>query len=168
MQDNIASFIKKLQLPQGFIPLTKLTHEDIEARPLNRQDLADDLEAVNSSLEIIRQTRGGSWPEEELNSEFNLLDLAWHEREFRDHDSFAYVVYDTSGQYVGCFYLYPMGERTELNNDLLQYEVDASWWVTASAYEKGYYDKLYVGLKEWLVSSFPFKEVYYSNKEIPS
>jgi hypothetical protein len=167
MQDNVANFIKKLQLPQGFTPPTKLTREDIVARPLTRQDLDDDLAGVNSSLEIIRQTRGGSWPEEELNGEFDLLDLAWHEREFRDHNSFAYVVYDTSGLYIGCFYLYPMGERTALTNELLKYDVDASWWVTASAYEKGYYDKLYVGLKEWLESSFPFKQIYYSNKEIP-
>ena len=167
MQDNVANFIKKLQLSQGFIPPNKLTYEDIIARPLTRQDLDDDLAAVNSSLEIIRQTRGGSWPEEELNREFDLLDLAWHEREFRDHTSFAYVVYDTSGTYVGCFYLYPMGDRTALTNELLKYDVDASWWVTSSAYEKGYYDKLYTGLREWLASLFPFKEIYYSNKEIP-
>jgi hypothetical protein len=69
--------------------------------------------------------------------------------------------------YIGCFYLYPLGIRTELREDLLQYDVDASWWVSAEAYDKGYYDKLYSALKQWLAESSPFKEVYYSNKEIP-
>jgi hypothetical protein len=168
MQTDVSDFIKKLKLSGNFVPPAELVFEDIKAKPLTRQDLEADLEAVNSSLEIIRQTRGGSWPEEELNSEFDLLDLAWHEREFRDRESFAYVIYDTDNQYIGCFYLYPMGVRTTLTDELLKYDVDVSWWVTSLAYKQAYYVKLYNALKEWLSSSFPFENIYYSNKEIPS
>ncbi len=164
---DYSRFVQKFALPPDFKPPQELTYEDIVAKPLTRQDLKADIEGVNSSLEIIRKTRGGSWPEEAVSEEFDLLDLAWHEREFRDKDSLAYVVYDNSGGYIGCFYLYPMGVRTHLTAQLLQYDVDASWWVTAAAYEAGYYEKLYKALKQWLDDSFPFQNVYYSNKEIP-
>lgn len=160
-------FIKKLALPSEFNAPLKLTYEDLIAKPLTRNDLKADLEAVNSSLEVIRSTRGGSWPEEALSEEFDYLDLAWHEREFRDNSSFTYAIYDTNGKYIGCFYLYPMGIRTELTEELLEYDVDVSWWVTGAAYTRGYYEKLYHAIQQWL-REFPFKNVYYTNKEIPA
>lgn len=165
---NYQNYIKKFTLPADFKAPEKLEFEDLIAKPLTRADLKADLEAVNSSIETIQKTRGGAWPQEELSEEFDLLDLAWHEREFRDAASFAYVVYDNRGQYIGCFYLYPMGHRTELTEELNQYDIDASWWVTTDAYEQGYYARLYKGLVEWLSSSFPFSKVYYSNNEIPN
>lgn len=145
----------------------KLEYEDLRAKTLTRADLKADIEGVNSSLELIRKTRGGSWPSEPVSKDFDLLDLAWHEREFRDDTSFAYVVYNDRNEYIGCFYLYPMGVRTELSEELMNYDVDASWWVTSKAYEQGYYEKLYKALQQWL-SEFPVAKVYYSNKEIPT
>lgn len=164
---NYQNFTKKITLVPGFIAPTELVYQDIAARPLSRKDLTDDLAGVNSSIEVIQKTRGGSWPTEPLEEDFDFLDLAWHEREFRDGDSFAYVIYSAAGEYIGCFYLYGMGIRTELTEELLHYEVDASWWVTSAAYDKGYYDKLYKALQQWLTESFRFKKVYYSNKQIP-
>ncbi len=163
---NYQNYIKKFDLPKDFKAPTKLEYEDLIAKPLTRDDLKEDLNAVNSSMEIIRETRGGSWPEEELSEDFNLLDLAWHEREFRDSESFAYVVYTSENVYVGCFYIYPMGARTTLTENLLQFDADISWWVSASAHEKGYYEKLYSAIKGW-ESEFPFTEIYYSNADIP-
>ena len=157
--------IKKFSLPIEFNPPAKLDYEDIVASPLTRNDLREDLAAVNSSIETIQRTRGGSWPVDKLTEEFNILDLAWHEREFRDRASFAYVVHTNEGQYVGCFYLYPIGERTKFSDDTQVYDVDASWWVTTPMYAKGYYKKLQTALEEWLENEFPFKKIYYSNLE---
>jgi hypothetical protein len=157
---------KQFNFPDDFSPPTKMTHKDLEARPLTRQDLKDDLEAVNSSIDIIQKTRGGSWPQEQLTEDFDFLDLAWHEREFRDRTSLAYVVYSDKGHYIGCFYLYPIGIRTPLINETESYDVDVSWWVSNESYENGYYKKLYSALKSWM-QEFPFKATYYSNKEIP-
>lgn len=164
---NYENFIKKFNLPPTFKALGKLVFEDLTARPLTKDDLEDDLAAVNSSIGTIRKTRGGSWPEGPLDKEFDFEDLAWHQREFRDATSFAYVIYNSDNRYIGCFYLYPMGIRTELTEDMLQYDVDASWWVTTQAYENGYYEKTYRGLQQWLADSFPFQRVYYSNREMP-
>lgn len=159
--------MKKFAFPPDFQVPTQLKYEDLKATPLTRKDLKADMDAVNSSLEIIRETRGGSWPTEAVTEEFDFLDLAWHEREFRDGDSFAYVVYNDKNTYIGCFYLYPIGHRTEMSEATKDYDMDASWWVTASAYENGYYEKLYVALQQWL-KQFPVNKVYYSNKEMPS
>lgn len=156
---------KKLVVPQGFDMPTKLKFKELTARPLGRLDLQEDLKAVNSSLRVIRETRGGSWPSEELNEDFDLLDLAWHEREFRDGDSFAYVI-ELNNKYIGCFYIYPVGTRTPLDETTDQYDADFSWWVTAEAYDLGAYQEAFNALEAWR-TELPFKKVLYSNKQIP-
>ena len=129
----------------------------------------EDLEAVNSSIDIIRKTRGGSWPEGELSEDFNWRDLVWHERENDAKSSFAYAVRDAAGEYTGCFYLYPVGYRAALSQDGLQYGADASWWVTTKAYEKGEYEVLYHAVVSWLENELSaVGKPLFSNLEIPS
>lgn len=143
-----------------------LAHEDVQALVLTRADLDDDLEGINASVELIQRTRGGGWPTGPVAEDENFVDLVWHELEFREQTSFAYVVRDAAG-YLGCCYLYPMGQRTDLDEALLAHDVDASWWVTTDAYDRGYYPKLYAALGRWLADEFPFASPHYSNREIP-
>ena len=160
--------MKETFIPSGFQPPREATVGRYKVYPLTERHLSADLDAVNSSLDLIKRTRGGSWPSKPVSEEFDFLDLAWHEREFRDAESFAYVIYSKAGQYIGCFYLYPVGTRTALNEELAAYDVDASWRVTTAAYTDGYYEKLYTALQQWLKESFPFSKVHYSNKELPT
>ena len=160
-------FEKKLTLAEGFTPPRRLTHEDVVATVLGRDDLDDDVRGINASLELIRRTRGGAWPEEAVTPEFDFVDLVWHECEFREGFSFSYVLRDSGGGYLGCAYLYPMGRRTELSEKLAHHDVDASWWVTADAYERGYYERVYRGLRAWVTEDFPFADPYWSNAELP-
>lgn len=125
------------------------------------------MRGINASLEIIRRTRGGTWPTDEVTEEFNFVDLVWHEAEFRD-GALTPMPCTTNDRYLGCCYLYPMGPRTMLTEELLKYDVYVSWWVTPPAYEEGYYTKLYRALGHWLAEELPFKEPYYSNREIPA
>jgi hypothetical protein len=164
---DYSGLIKRLVLPSGYSPPTELTHHDIRARAISRADLHDDVRGINSSLELIRQTRGGAWPPGPVSEDYNYVDLVWHEAEFRDGHSFTYAVYDATDRYLGCCYLYPMGSRTRLTEDLLAHDVDVSWWVTPDAYERGYYTKLHAALQRWLADSFPFENPHYSNREIP-
>jgi hypothetical protein len=159
--------VKSLDLPSGYVAPTELAFEDIRARAISRADLRDDVRGINSSIEIIQRTRGGGWPTEAVSEEFNYVDLVWHELEFREGYSFTYAVYDVEGRYLGCCYLYPVGRRAELTEDLLRYDVDVSWWVTPDAYERGYYAKLYAALRYWVSDGFPFAMAYYSNIELP-
>ena len=164
---DMSRYIRKLEVPAGFVAPERLRHGDIEAVALSREDLEDDLIGINQSIELIQRTRGGGWPTGPVASDYNYVDLVWHEQEFREGSSFSYVVRDREGGYLGCCYLYPMGLRTQLTDALLDHDVDASWWVTESAYEAGQYRILYEGLQDWIASEFPFSNPYFSNREIP-
>ena len=122
---------------------------------------------INASIDLIHRTRGGGWPSEPVTEDYNYVDLVWHELEFRERDSFTYAVYNTEPRYLGCCYLYPLGRRTPLTEQLLDFDIDISWWVTPTAYEQGYYARLYDALRHWLANEFPFWQPYYSNAEIP-
>ncbi len=158
---------KKLDLPADFAPPTRMFYDGLEAAAITRTDLDDDVRGINASLDLIRRTRGGRWPTASVTSEYNFVDLVWHELEFREGNSFTYVLRDAAGGYLGCCYLYPMGGRTELTEDLLRYDVDVSWWVTPSAYDAGYYTKAYHALRHWLATEYSFWHGYFSNRQIP-
>ncbi len=160
-------FLKKLELPAGFNVPSELAYDDIVATAITRDDLHDDVRGINASIALIQRTRGGDWPTGPVSEEFNFVDLVWHELEFREGTSFTYVVRDADGGYLGCCYLYPMGGRTELTEELLAHDVDVSWWVTPEAYGRGYYQKLYGALRYWLAEELPFSSPYYSNAELP-
>ncbi|MDQ2676593.1 MAG: GNAT family N-acetyltransferase [Actinomycetota bacterium] len=164
---ELRQFVKKLALPAGFAAPAKLSAGDLVATALSRADLDDDVQGINSSVALIQRMRGGGWPTGEISEDYNFVDLVWHEQEFREGTSFSYVVRNAAGDYLGCCYLYPMGQRTELKKDLLAHDVDVSWWVTGTAYEAGYYEKLYAALRGWVTTEFPFTNPYYSNTEIP-
>ena len=164
---DYAPFIKKLALPDGFAVPERLVHDDIVATAITRDDLDDDVSGINASLSLIRATRGG-WPTEAVTHEGNYVDLVWHELEFREADSFTYVVRDAGGGYLGCCYLYPMGRRDVLTDELARYDVDVSWWVTPDAHARGQYAQLYLALRHWLATEFPFWNAYYSNVDIPA
>jgi hypothetical protein len=163
----VRQYVKKLILPDRFDPPRRLTHEDVVATVLGREDLDDDVRGINASLDLIRRTRGGRWPEEPVTTDFNFVDLVWHECEFREGDSFSYVLRDADRGYLGCAYLYPMGRRTELTEALAHHDVDVSWWVTTDAYEAGYYGRVHEGLQRWVTEDFPFTDPYWSNRELP-
>ncbi len=159
--------MKRISLPDGFAPPERLVHEDIVATVLGRDDLDDDVRGINASVELIRRTRGAEWPEGPVTPEFNLADLIWHEVEFREGFSFSYVLRDSEAGYLGCAYLYPIGRRTELSEELVDHDVDVSWWVTTDAYAAGYYEKAFDALKRWMTEDFPFTDPYWSNRELP-
>lgn len=73
--------------------------------PLAPALLDEDFEAVMSSISVLKGLFG-DWPEG-LTREENLVDLAWHEREFTLRRSFSWIVRDGKGDYLGCAYLLP-------------------------------------------------------------
>ena len=143
----------------------KLIHHNFIARKLMGSDAYLDYMAVMSSIDIIRKTRGGDWPTPNLSFEDDFIDLCWHQREFENKSSFAFTVFKPDEtECLGCFYLYQPGFRAECpaNSD-----VDISFWVTQTAYNKGLYQELYFAIKKWLDAEWPFKHPYWTNTEIP-
>lgn len=164
----VGGLVKQIGLPAGFSAPIELAYAGLRAHAIGRTDLEDDVAGINASLDLIRRTRGGSWPSDPVTAEGNYIDLVWHECEFRDGRSFTYVVDDEVGLYLGCCYLYPVGVRTPLTAELLQHDVDISWWVTPDAYRAGHYRTLYEGLRHWAGTAFPFTNPHFSNSEIPA
>lgn len=159
--------IKRLMVPSDWSAPIILSYKGIRAVPISRDHLKDDVQGINASIELIRRTRGGEWPSEPVTEDFDYVDLVWHECEFRENESFTYAVYATE-RYLGCCYLYPLGRRGPLTEELLHHDVDVSWWVTPDAYADGLYGQLYAALRHWLSTEFPFPSVHYSNVEIPA
>jgi hypothetical protein len=71
----------------------------------------EDFDAVMESADKLEGLFGDSWPRG-LTLDENTIDLAWHLREFEAARSFAWVIRDAHGRYLGCCYLFPtLGER---------------------------------------------------------
>jgi hypothetical protein len=93
---------------------------EVTLRALSVDDLDRDFKAVmDSAAEIKAANPTSSWPEG-LTRERNLIDLAWHQREFEARRSFAWVIESADGAYLGCLYVYPSiaGETA----------ADVAWW----------------------------------------
>ncbi len=159
---------KRIMLPPDFEAPTSLIFEDMVASVLSRVHLREDVAGINASLDLIAKMRGGGWPTEPVTEEGNFIDLVWHECEFREGYSFSYAVHTDQREYLGCCYFYPLGRRTPLSEELAACEVDVSWWVTPSAYERGFYEKLYRALRRWGTVDFPFTALHFSNAVIPA
>jgi hypothetical protein len=164
---NYQGLVKRLSLPAGWKAPTELEYDDIRATAISRAHNHDEVQGINASIEFIQRTRGGPWPTGPVTEDFNYVDEVWHECEFRDGNSFTYVTYDSHGQYLGCCYLSPMGGRTPLTEETIRYDVDASWWITPDAFDRGYYPKVYAALRHWIETALPFTNAYYSNAVIP-
>ncbi len=79
---------------------------DYHLKMLTAADLEEDFDAVTRSKSVLRGLFGPDWPEG-LSLNDNLTDLHWHHREFVARRSFAWVVRDSGGTYLGCAYLFP-------------------------------------------------------------
>lgn len=93
----------------------------IKLKALSINDLDRDYDAVMvSAVEIKAANPSSSWPSDDMTREENMIDLAWHQREFKALRSFAWVIEDESGGYLGCAYVNPSisGENV----------ADVTWW----------------------------------------
>jgi RimJ/RimL family protein N-acetyltransferase len=167
MTMDLTPYSKKLRLPAGFVPPRLLRYDDIIASAITRDDAAEDVRGINASLDLIRETRGGTWPTEAVTEDEIIVDEYWHECEFRDRKSFTFILRADGHGYIGCAYLYPMGVRQPLSPELAEHDVDVSWWVTPEAYDAGYYTKVHEALQQWTTHDYPFERPHYSNARMP-
>ena len=154
-------------VPDDFKVPESLETAHFRIRKLCARDVYLDYIAVMSSIDLIKKTRGGSgWPQAELTIEDDLIDLAWHQREFEHRSSFAYTVMKPDeSECLGCLYLNPPRFRPDLPEGT---DAQVSFWVTQSSYDRGLYVELYQTLKQWLEKDWPFKKPHWTNIEIPS
>jgi hypothetical protein len=153
-------------IPDDFIIPEKLETDKFLFRKLCYADAKLDYEAVMSSIDIIHQTRGGTWPTPELTYLDDQIDLAWHQREFEFRSTFAYTIMNLADtECLGCLYIYPAGFRDEKS---LSGDADVSFWVTQESYDSGLYPIAYQTLRDWLRQDWPFENPIFTNKLIPT
>lgn len=152
----------------NFVPPTFLAPEQRKLAEfgfykLSARHVYLDYVAVMSSIDLIRKTRGGSWPTPELTFEDNLIDLAWHQREFEHQHSFAFTILSPDATTcLGCLYFYPPNFRKAAPQGA---QVDVSFWVTQKAYEMGLFGKVKEAIETWLKEAWPWQSHFWSNEQ---
>jgi hypothetical protein len=149
-------------VPAGFDVPERLETQHFTLRMLTIHDLVKDYDAVMSSVDHLQATysaiSGGTWPEG-LTLEDDLIDLAWHQREFTIRSSFAYTVMaPDETRCLGCIYINPTVRQG--------YDAMVMLWVRASELETGLDRELYETVKSWIDDAWPFENVAYPGREI--
>lgn len=94
-------------------------------RRLGVEDLDEDMAAIKESETSLTGLSDGDWPLG-LTREADLIDLAWHQREFAARRSFAWVIADDrTDAYLGCAYVYPAFDPDG--------PLEAWWWFRDAA-----------------------------------
>lgn len=134
-------------------------------RKLLARDAKKDYATFMSSIDTIREQRGGDWPTQDFPFEEDVIDLAWHQREFELKTSFAYVVTSLDGkEFLGCLYVYPVGHPMNSAATDVPDGTDAvvNMWVSQKAFDRGFYDELYHFAEHW-ITEWPFRKPFFSN-----
>ena len=137
-------------IPDDFeVPATLETNE-YRLRMLSINDVDMDYEAVMSSVNHLSQVWPDSnWPES-LTLEQNLIDLAWHQKEFQRRTSFAYTMVTLDEKKViGCVYFYPTSKPG--------YDTEIFMWVRESELNTGLDSRLFETVRIWLKDDWPFE-----------
>lgn len=113
--------------------------------PLSPKHVDEDLAAVTATSHLM-DGLFGDWPTG-LTRDYNLVDLAWHEREFTARRSFSWIVRDADAVYIGCFYLFPeLGSRARAK---------ATFWLCDIPDREGVAKALKADLSAWLDTVLP-------------
>jgi hypothetical protein len=156
------------KIPEGFI-MPQWENDKYFARMLKMSDCYIDYINVMDSMEVIPEARGGiDWPTPDLTIEDNLISLGYHQRQSEYNQGFSYIVFtrDTN-EYFGCFYIYPMGFRTPVNDENTNFDADISFWITKKFYSKDLYFNFWEDLQVFIKENYPFFKFYFSNKLKP-
>ena len=147
-------------VPDDFEVPHRLDADGFHLRMLTVNDLVKDYDAVMSSKAQLKGSMNpdGTWPEG-LTIEDDLVDLGWHQREFRLGRSFAYTVMSPDESVcLGCCYIYP--------SDKSGFDAKAFWWVRSSALADGLDGRLEAAFRAWLRDCWPFKSVAFPGRDI--
>ena len=142
-------------VPDSFSPPERAQFSGFHLRMLTVHDVARDFAAVmEAGSRLFGVLEAASrWPEG-LTIEENLIDLAWHQREFTIGHSFAYTVMSDAGsRCLGCCYINP--------SDRAEYDAVALYW----AREAGFDPALGAAFRAF-VAGWPFRAVGFPGRDV--
>lgn len=138
----------------------ELVTEEFRLRMLSIHDVVKDYDAVmSSSPHLLTMFPGwGGWPEG-LTVQKNLVDLAWHQREFTRRTSFTYTVISLDeAKVLGCVYIFP----TRKNG----YDADVTFWARESAQGAPADLALEEAVRAWIDEEWPFENAGYPGRDV--
>jgi hypothetical protein len=139
-------------VPEDFEVPTGLEHERFRLRMLSVDDVVKDFDAINARVDH----RGEPRPPFATTITLNLVDLGWHQKEFKLRRSFTYtVVAPDESEVLGCVYINP----SETHDALV-------WlWVRKSAWDDGLDPVLEQTVRDWIASCWPFARVSFAQRD---
>jgi len=138
-------------VPDDFAVPAGLEHERFRLRMLSVDDVVKDFDAINDMVD----RHGERQPPFVPTLRDNLVDLGWHEKEFRIRRSFAYtVVAPDESQVLGCVYVNP-SETSDAR---------VKMWVRRGAWEEGLDPVLESAVREWVARDWPFENVDWADR----
>lgn len=147
-------------VPRIFVVPEHLLCDGFHLRMLSVHDLIKDYEAVMVSQETLPKILPPekTWPAGLTLTE-DLIDLAWHQREFTLRSSFAYTVMTTDEtQCLGCCYINPSDRRG--------YDALAWYWGRGDRMSSGLDERIGQAFRNWLLRDWPFKNVAFPGRDI--
>lgn len=146
-------------LPRDVDVPAGLETPEFRLRMLTIHDAVKDFDAVVSSAEHLATIWPGStWPEG-LTLEQNLIDLAWHQKEFQMRSTFAYtVVTPSEDRVLGCVYIDPSRK--------VGYDAEVYLWARQSELAGGLEERLHAAVKEWMTNAWPFERAAFPGRDI--
>lgn len=164
--------MRSLFVPKEFKPPEKVNlGKGYILVPISTRDTLEDWLVITNNAEIITKIRGGGsrreWPFV-CTLEENFKDLSWLECCGHYKQLFSYILRRKSDNaYLGCVYIYPIELFFPEKADL--YDVDFSFWIIQSEFDKGKYEEIFEGLLDWLEKDWPFdkKRIFLRNQIIP-
>jgi hypothetical protein len=154
--------LNKQFVPAEFTVPLSLDAAEFKLRMLTIHDVVKDYDAVMTSVKSLQGLfgHGSTWPKETLTLEQDLIDLAWHQKEFQRRSSFAYTMMTLDEtRCLGCMYIYPP--------TLDGVDAEIIFWVRESELQSGLEQKLFKTIREWM-KEFPFATVIYPGRNLES
>ena len=128
--------------------------ERCRLRSITIHDAFKDYDAVMSSRDHLWSRFGAiwGWPAADLSIEQNIIDLAWHQKEFQLRSSFDYAAMSLDEkQLLGCVYIDPPHEAGT--------DADIWFWARQSELSSGLEDWLGQFVASWAASAWSFRTV---------
>ena len=141
-------------LPTEFTIPAVVQTERFRMRSITIHDAFKDYDAVMSSRDHLWSRFGAiwGWPAADLSIEQNIIDLAWHQKEFQLRSSFDYAVMSLDERrLLGCVYIDPP--------DASGTDADVWFWARQSELSTGLEEQLGEFVASWLASAWPLKKV---------
>lgn len=146
-------------LPRDFQVPALVETARFRMRSITIHDAFKDYDAVMSSRDHLWRRFGATWgwPGEDLTLEQNIIDLAWHQKEFQLRSSFDYALMSKDeARLLGCVYVDPPHRAGA--------DADVWYWARQGELGRGLEDELATFVPRWLASDWPFATVTINGK----